>query len=159
MTEAVERYPKEALDPDEDDGTMVQNVEALASQVVGHRIVDVEQNVPFPGAQLWQGNRGKGTRLTLDTGKKVWLMDDGDCCAYTSMRNIIKNLDNIDHVIMGVGTTDEYTKWHIYADLGDVVEMEVGWSCGNPFYYGYGFDIYVEDESGMKAVNTWDHAE
>ena len=44
---------------------------------------------------------------------------------------------------MGVGTTGEYTRWHIYADLGDVLELTVGWSCGNPFYYGYGFYIDV----------------
>ena len=45
---------------------------------------------------------------------------------------------------MGVGTTDGFTRWHIYADMGDVLELEVGWSCGNPFYYGYGFNITVE---------------
>jgi hypothetical protein len=25
--------------------------------------------------------------------------------------------------------------------------LKVGWSCGNPFYYGYGFDIAVEPMS------------
>lgn len=29
------------------------------------------------------------------------------------------------------------------AVVGDVMELEVGWSCGNPFYYGYGFSINV----------------
>ena len=73
------------------------------------------------------------------------LVDTDDCCAYTDLEEIILNLDKIDHAILGVGTTEGYTKWHIYADLGDVVEMQVGWSCGNPFYYGYGFEIAVVD--------------
>lgn len=122
-------YPLEELDPDEDDGTMVSNVATLSGHVVGHRIVAVD------------------TALVLDNGKRVVLADSGDCCAYTSLNNIILNLDKIDHVITGVGTTEGYTKWHIYAALGDVVELEVGWSCGNPFYYGYGFDIAVLDEA------------
>ena len=44
---------------------------------------------------------------------------------------------------MGVGTTDDFQTWHIYCDLGDILELDVAWSCGNPFYYGYGFDIDV----------------
>jgi len=48
---------------------------------------------------------------------------------------------------MGVGTTAQYQTWHIYADWGDVLKLEVGWSCGNPFYYGYGFDIDVVEVS------------
>ena len=60
-------------------------------------------------------------------------------------QDVILNLDRIEHVITGVGTTDGYSVWHIYADLGDVVELKVGWSSGNPFYYGYGFDIAVVD--------------
>ena len=48
-------------------------------------------------------------------------------------------------MILGVGTTDGYTTWHIFADMGDVLELTVVWSCGNPFYYGYGFTITVDD--------------
>jgi hypothetical protein len=55
----------------------------------------------------------------------------------------------VDHIILGVGTTDGYTTWHVYADAGDVLELAVGWSCGNPFYYGYGFTITVDDGSGV----------
>jgi hypothetical protein len=51
--------------------------------------------------------------------------------------------ERVDHIITGVGTTGGYTTWHIYADMGDVLELSVGWSSGNPFYYGYGFDISV----------------
>jgi hypothetical protein len=77
----------------------------------------------------------------------VRVRNDGDCCAYTELESFLLNVGNIDHVITGVGTTNGYTTWHVYADLGDVLEMQVGWSCGNPFYYGYGFQISVEAKS------------
>lgn len=143
------RYPVEILDEDEDDGTMVENVATLAEHVVGHRIVAVERNarVPEDSDRYWYYEQ-KGTALVLDNGKKVILVAGGDCCAYTELEDIILNLDKIDHVITGIGTTDGYTKWHIYADLGDVAELKVGWSCGNPFYYGYGFGIVVEEQNG-----------
>ena len=126
------RYPTETLDPEDDDGTMPENVAELEKAVVGHRIVDAERE-------------GGEFTLTLDTGARVKLRSTSDCCAYTDLEGFLLHPDRIDHAIMGVGTTEGYTKWHIYADFGDVVEMDVGWSCGNPFYYGYGFDIAVED--------------
>ncbi len=46
---------------------------------------------------------------------------------------------------MGVGTTNGYSTWHIYADWGDILELSVGWYAGNTGYYGYGFDINVVD--------------
>jgi len=135
-------YPTEILGDDDDNGTMPENVAKLSEHVVGHRIVSIEKNAPTTNA--WGGTE-YGTALTLDNGKRVILVDGGDCCAYTGLEDITLNLDRIDHAITGVGTTEGYTTWHIYADLGDVVEMKVGWSCGNPFYYGYGFDIAVTD--------------
>ena len=36
-------YPPEILDPDDDDGTMVENVDTLAEVVVGHRIVMIKE--------------------------------------------------------------------------------------------------------------------
>lgn len=137
-------YPEEVLDEDEDDGTMPSSLAALQEQVVGHRIIDIERNVPNPDDGNWYEFNTR-TVLTLDNGKKVSLIGQGDCCAYTDVDDVTLNLDKIDHAILGVGTTDGYTTWHIYADLGDVAELKVGWSCGNPFYYGYGFDIKVED--------------
>lgn len=136
------KYPVEVLGSDEDDGTMPGNVEELSKHVVGHKIVGVVKDVLAPNE--WGGN-SLATRLTLDNGMSVFLANTDDCCAFTDLEAITLNLDKIDHVITGVGTTDGYTKWHIYADLGDVVELTVGWSSGNPFYYGYGFDITVRD--------------
>lgn len=135
-------YPEEILDEYEDNGTMPENVATLTEHVVGRRIVSVERNVEVPTE--WY-HYGKATALVLDNGKRVVLSDGGDCCAYTALEDVILNLDKIDHVITGVGTTGEYTTWHIYADFGDVAQLKVGWSCGNPFYYGYGFDITVLD--------------
>lgn len=135
-------YVTEELSEDADDGTMPENVNALEGAVVGHRIVSVEENVPVPARYCGVTT---GTVLTLDNGRKVQLADTSDCCAYTELESFLLHADRIDHVITGVGTTDGYTTWHIYADMGDVLELSVGWSCGNPFYYGYGFHITVID--------------
>ena len=120
-------YPVEVLDSEEDDGTMPANVAELESHVVGHKIVSAEGNV-----------------ITLDNGKKVTLIPGGDCCAFTELEGFLLHPEMVDHVITGVGTTEGYSRWHIYADMGDVLELSVGWSAGNPFYYGYGFYIDVK---------------
>ncbi|WP_042400091.1 DUF7448 domain-containing protein [Streptacidiphilus carbonis] len=143
MSEAVS-YEIETLSDEVDDGTMPRNVSALADAVVGHRIVMIERDAVIPeSANSW---RGRGTALTLDSGKRVFLVDTDDCCAFTELEAFLLHPERIDHVITGVGTTDEFTRWHIYADMGDVLELTVGWSSGNPFYYGYGFQIAVVDE-------------
>lgn len=142
---AASPYPTETLHDDYDDGTMPQNVADLAEAVVGHRIVNVEQNAEIPKFDDSYRWRTHGTAITLDSGKRVFLADTDDCCAFTELEAFLLNAENVDHIITGVGTTDGYTKWHIYADLGDVLELTVGWSAGNPFYYGYGFDITVID--------------
>jgi len=136
------RYPTEELDQNwEDDGTMPGNVAELSEAVIGHKIVSA-LNEEIPGH--WYGAT-RGLVLTLDNGKRVVLRDTDDCCAYTAVQSFLLHPEMVDHAILGVGTTEGYSKWHIYADLGDVMELEVGWSCGNPFYYGYGFDITVEE--------------
>lgn len=135
-------YPPENLSEDEDDGTIVQNVETLASQVVGQRIVNVERK-PVPKA--YYGYGPMQTVITLDSGKKVHLVDTEDCCAGTALEAFMLHVNRVDHIITGVGTTNGYQTWHIYADMGDVLELTVDWSAGNQFYYGYGFDIQVED--------------
>lgn len=143
MTEPTQPYPTEQLDADDDDGTMPDNVDTLAEAVVGHRIAAVEEsgNLPTPTGSCRY--RHDGLLITLDTGYQVTLANTDDCCAYTELEAFLLHADKIDHVITGVGTTEGYTRWHIYADMGDVLELTVGWSAGNPFYYGYGFDIDV----------------
>ncbi|UXM92533.1 hypothetical protein [Paenarthrobacter sp. JL.01a] len=143
-------YPVEVLDENDDDGTMPNNVADLSKHVVGRRIVAIDRDARTRGPYEWSGDV-TGTALVLDNGQRVTLINNGDCCAYTDLEDVILNLDKIDHVITGVGTTEGYTKWHIYADLGDVAELTVGWSCGNPFYYGYGFDIVVTPEVETTA--------
>lgn len=134
-------YPVEELDPDEDNGTMVGNVDELRQQVVGHRIVSAQWGT----AKQWYGSETKAFIITLDNGKKVKMLNTDDCCAYTDLNKFLVRPDLIDHIITGVGTTNGYTNWHIYADMGDVLELDVNWSPGNAFYYGFGFDIQVED--------------
>lgn len=136
-----DRYPVETLGEDDDDGTMPENVAKLAESVVGHRIVSAEKSTDEEGS-YWRSS--EALVLTLDDGRRVKLLDTSDCCAYTALEKFLLHPERIDHAITGVGTTEGYTKWHIYADMGDVLELDVGWSCGNPFYYAYGFDIVVE---------------
>lgn len=134
-------YQPETLGEDDDDGTMLGNVAALTEAVVGHRIVSVERDVPISEAKAWRSTTG--TALTLDNGKRVFLADTDDCCAHTELEAFLLHADRIDHLITGVGTTNGFTHWHVFADMGDVLELTVNWSCGNPFYYSYGFDITV----------------
>jgi hypothetical protein len=137
-------YAVELLGED-DDGTMPQNVADLASTVVGRRIVSAERKT-LP-VKRWSFSEDVDTMeqfvLTLDDGTQVGLADADDCCAYTELKSFLLHPERVDHIITGVGTTGGFTRWHIYADMGDVLELTVGWSCGNPFYYAYGFDIYV----------------
>lgn len=129
-------YEREHLSDEIDDGTMPENVKALEQAVVGHRITFVEKCI---------GGGYESLLITLDNGKQVELVESSDCCAFTELDSFLLHPERIDHIITGVGTTGGYSVWHIYADLGDVLELSVGWSPGNPFYYGYGFRIYVRD--------------
>ena len=135
-------YPAELLYVLDDDGTIVENVEQLAKSVVGRRIVETERRQVRRYEHI-DGYFVEALIITLDDGTEVRLKNTNDCCAYTELEEFLLHPDKVDHVIMGVGTTDYYTRWHIYADMGDVLDLTVGWSCGNPFYYGYGFDIDV----------------
>lgn len=121
-------------------GVMQDSVDDLAEAVVGHRIVKVE---PYQGGQnYWDRS---GTAIFLDSGKKVLLRDTDDCCAYTELNNFLLNPELVDHVIMGVSANEDFSTWHIYADMGDVLALDVGWSSGNTGYYGFGFNIEVVD--------------
>lgn len=134
-------YAVEELSANDDDGTMVENVDTLRAAVVGRRIVSAEEK-EFPPKHSWQSPY-KQFVITLDDGTQVGLGDTDDCCAYTELQSFLLHPELVEHVITGVGTTDKYETWHIFADMGDVLELTVGWSSGNPFYYGFGFDINV----------------
>lgn len=136
-----DRYPTETLSEDDDNGTMPDNVAQLASHVIGHRIVKAERQQV---ENEWYRDP-LALVITLDDGRRVEVLDSNDCCAYTDLESFWLDPSAVDHVIIGVGTTDEYTTWHIYADHGDMMRLKVGWSPGNPFYYGYGFNIQVRE--------------
>jgi hypothetical protein len=145
-----DRYPEEQLDTyNDDDGTMPNNVDTLRQAVVGHRIVKAEQR---EAPHAWRYGTAKALVLTLDNGKEVIMRNTDDCCAYTELDSFFLDPSAVDHIIMGVGTTEGYTTWHVYADWGDILKLQVGWSCGNPFYYGYGFDIDVVDVPEQVAA-------
>lgn len=139
-------YKKEVLGENDDCGVMPAQIEHITDAVVGHKIVSAGyEDVPH----RWYSDRTEqGFVITLDNGRKVQLSNTDDCCAFTELQNFLLNVDKIDHIITGVGTTEYYSKWHIFCDMGDVLELQVGWSCGNPFYYGYGFSIEVRDLDG-----------
>lgn len=145
----MNKYPPETLNENDDDGTMVESLAELTQAVVGHKIVSIEDNVAIPAKYYGTAH---APVITLDDGTRVALVGGGGCCAYTEVEAFLLHPERVDHVITGVGTTGEYTTWHIYADMGDVLELTVGWSCGNPFYYGYGFDIRVLPISESVSV-------
>ncbi|MBM4707830.1 hypothetical protein GS982_01855 [Rhodococcus hoagii] len=144
-------YPPDILDEDDDDGTMPENVAELSEAVIGHRIVSAEKGEIRNGGGCWGSSTG--FILTLDNGTRVQLADTSDCCAFTELESFLLHPERVEHIITGVATTDGYTRWHIFADLGDILELQVGWSSGNPFYYGYGFDInvIVEERAELEA--------
>lgn len=139
MDNVIDRYPVETLSEYDDCGTMPENVDTLREAVIGRKIVRAFQ---VPTGNRWRG--GNDLVLELDNGTQVKLANTDDCCASTELESFFLDPASVDHAILGVGTTGDFTKWHIYADFGDVMQLEVGWSCGNPFYYGYGFGILVE---------------
>jgi hypothetical protein len=133
-----DRYPDE--DPGIDEcGQIVASVDNLREAVVGRRIVKAEKRP----VKYRYGYSQENLVLTLDDGHEVRLVGTGDCCAYTELDAFLFHPELVDHAILGVSTTEGFTRWHIFADMGDVLELTVGWSYGNPCYYGYGFDIDV----------------
>ena len=139
-------YPVEILDDGYDNGTMPDNVAELANEIVGHKIVDA--HIIQEQEYSWRKGTISVFEIVLDNGKRVQLAPSDDCCAYTQLEAFLLNVELVDHIITGVGTTGGYTTWHIYADYGDILALKVGWSPGNPFYYGYGFNIRVKDIDG-----------
>ena len=141
----MNRYAKET-EPDDGD-QFATNIKHLTETVVGHRIVSVGQAPNKYGLAT--------TVLTLDDGRKVEIADSYDCCAYTEVRAFLLHPEMVEHVITGVGTTDGLTSWHIYASMGDVLNLTVDWSEGSG-YYSYGFDIcVVELEGERRELNRW----
>lgn len=139
-------YETETLSEYEDDGTMPENVAELEAAVIGRRIVSAERRERQVTGR-WSNYTDRVFTITLDDGRTVNVRDTDDCCAYTGLTGFLLHPEMVEHVITGVGTSDGYTTWHIYAAVGDVLEMSVDWSAGNPFYYGYGFNIVVEEDA------------
>lgn len=130
------------------DNTMNDNVVELAEEVVGHKIVSAGwTEIPHE----WASFNEKVFQITLDNGKRVILRNTDDCCAFTELETFLFYADRIDNIVTRVETEDDYSKWHIIADMSDVLELTVGWSEGSG-YYGYGFSIEVQDATDPPAV-------
>ena len=135
----TDRYPPETSDDDLND-VLPGVVGELADAVIGHRIVQAER---VPTDRRWTTSL-EDLVITLDNGTRVRVVNSDDCCAFTELRSFWLHPEHVNHVILGVGTTGEYATWHIYADLGDILALDVAWSAGNG-YYGYGFHIQIEE--------------
>lgn len=160
-------YPNDCVDrhPDkyaEDDGTMPTSVGNLAAAVIGRRIVRAERNVRFNNDDFGPVNEyewwssfddSAALMLTLDDGRRVAMVEQGDCCAFTDIEQFLLHPESVDHAITGVVTENGYTRWHILADFGDVLALDVNWSCGNPFYYSYGFTIGVSNTIDSYVID------
>lgn len=130
------------------DEEMQNSLDTLAAEVVGHKIVSVEENVKLPTKSWYQTS---GTAITLDNGKKVFLIDSGDCCAYTELDSFLLNADKIDHIITNVNTSDDYNTWHVLADMEEVLKLDVSWSEGTGYYsYGFSFQVFEPEEWETK---------
>lgn len=131
---------------DYDDGTdedyeaevMGGSAQELEEAVVGRRILSVEK-VGHPRGLY----RRDGIKLSLDDGSTVFVDNTDDCCAFTEVGDF-KFLENTENVITSVTTDKDFNKWFVYAGNAPVLEMDVAWSPGNPYYYGFGFEIRVE---------------
>lgn len=146
-------YPPDQLNEDtyqEDDGTMPDNVARLEKALIGRKIIKAEKKT----ATFYNGyydDTKTGLVLTLDNNQQYIIANTNDCCAFTDLDKFLLHPENIDHAITSVETQGGYTKWFILADMAHVLDLEVSWSCGNPFYYGYGFDIAVINPNNQES--------
>lgn len=129
-----------------DYGTMPDNIAELERNIVGHKIVSIDDGL-MDGA--WPGY--PQMIITLDNGKRVALSDSSDCCAFTELTNFLAHPENFDHAITAVESENGYTKWHILADMRELLELDVSWSSGTG-YYSYGFWIKVYN----PKKGTWE---
>lgn len=116
------------------------SAEEFAGAIVGSKIVSVTKE-PFSKDY----GRSEGLKFVLDNGNVVWLADTDDCCAFTEVEDF-KFLGQGEHAITSVTTEDNFQKWYVYAESTPVAEIDVAWSPGNPYYYGFGFEVKVVEK-------------
>ena len=126
-------------------GVMQGSVSEFAGAVIGSRIVRVEKRTNLPG----YGN-SNALDFTLDNGNVVTLADTDDCCAYTMVENF-EFLEGSENAITSVDTQDGFQTWFVYAEGVPVVRMGVDWSPGNPYYYGFGFNVTVKEKEATNG--------
>lgn len=126
---------------------MQGSVDELASNIVGQRIVAVERRNSEPDENGYVGyGRSEETVFTLANGRQVILEDTDDCCAFTEVSSF-DFLEKSDNAVTRVEADEDFETWFIYADQVPVVHLGVSWSPGNPYYYGFGFNVRVKENN------------
>ena len=109
---------------------MSEQVNALAEGVVGQIITHVEKSP----------NR---VTLTLDSGRRVHIVDIIDCCGHGWVHSA--DFDLTGAVVTHVQAESTYTKWYLLGEHKVIGALDVEWDPGNYPYYMYGLDISVTD--------------
>ena len=110
--------------------TMGEQVNALAEGVVGQIITHVEKSTDR-------------VTLTLDSGRRVHIVDINDCCGHGYVHST--DFDLTGAVVTHVQAESAYTKWYLLGEHKVIGALDVGWGVGNYPYYMYGLDIRVTD--------------
>lgn len=105
----------------------------LGKVLAGDSIVEVKSDTAWGYQKV---------TLVMKSGKRVVIDGYGDCCAGAGITDVTK-LGKSENVITRVETTEDGEKWHIYANLDQVLGIEAYAGEGSG-YYGYGFTIQVK---------------
>ena len=120
---------------------MPANVAKLGEAVIGRRIVSAEKGEV---AREYYG-LSDGRILTLDYGTKVSLVDTADCCAYTDAGGVPPApRDGRSRDPWGGHNGRLHEVAHLRRPRRRAGASTSAGRAGNPFYYGYGFDIAVQ---------------
>lgn len=148
-------YSKSLGDSNEyeyDDGQQASIKDNLEAALVGRKVVDMlpRKTELFALTDLEEAaealNRTipKGQLiLVLDNGTLVRIEEQSDCCAWTSIDEVKRNLHLVDNVITSVNMSEDLCEFYILTDFGQAMHLSTSFSCGNPFYYAYGLTIEV----------------
>lgn len=143
----IERPEDDGHDPDYESEVMQEGLDQLSSNLVGQKIVSVHKQGAEPdGSGYVPYGRSEETVFTLSNGRQVVLEDTDDCCAYTQVSRF-EFLSQGEHVITRVEADEGFETWSIYSDRVPVAILGVEWSPGNPYYYGFGFNVRVKENN------------
>lgn len=135
-----------------DNGQQASIKDNLEAALVGRKVVDVlpRKSQLFTltaieeAAEALNRTIPKGQLiLVLDNGTLVRIEEQSDCCAWTTIDKVKRNLHLVDNVITSVNMSEDLCEFYILTDFGQAMHLSTSFSCGNPFYYAYGLTIEV----------------